>query len=160
MEPTLTLLNFSNRCFPPVKKGPKEEIKGLRKRLGSSTFKRRDAVMAQCSSAENSHSSTGRVVCQYSLMDGMCHVKHESGLEVPHPCETLLNSWSDKVRIYCAFGCGKLHKLYFLGPIFTYSSFKILSHFIPSILTLLIGCLCILWFDCCTPYSIGNTPES
>ena len=79
-----------------MKKGAKEEIKGLRKRLGT-PFKRRDAVLAHSSSAENNIQGTGRVVCQFSLMEGMCHVRHESGLEVPHPCETLLNHYDDKV---------------------------------------------------------------
>ncbi|XP_063680163.1 uncharacterized protein LOC134815549 [Bolinopsis microptera] len=80
-----------------IKRGPREDIKGMRKRLGTA-FKRRDAVLQHASSAENTVAGTGRIVCQFSLMDGICHVKHESGLEVPHPCETLLNPWHDKIE--------------------------------------------------------------
>ncbi|KAL5262807.1 hypothetical protein ACHWQZ_G008261 [Mnemiopsis leidyi] len=82
-----------------VKKGGGQgEIKGLRKRLGTA-FKRRDAALMQhTSSIENTLQGTGRIVCQFSLQEGACCFKHESGLEVPHPCETLLNPWDDKVE--------------------------------------------------------------
>lgn len=93
-------LNNKRYCIS-VKRGPKEDIKGLGKKL-EVPFKRRDAVLAHCQSVENTGvqgSAAGRVVCQFNLSEGMCHVKHESGLEVPHPCETLLNCWDDQVSV-------------------------------------------------------------
>ena len=72
-----------------------DTIRGIRVRVAQQdkALGRRDAFQT----ADRAEAGFENLVCQFCLSTGICHVKHESGLEVPMPCETFVTPHYERV---------------------------------------------------------------